>query len=93
MAVGQVLFGAAVDQLARLSAAVGATIERPAESFPDTEEGLVLLDREHRIFDVARILLWKAEAGESVPDLARAAATFEELGAHPYLERTRRLLA
>ena len=93
MAVGQVLFGAAVDQLARLSSVVGVTIERPAESFPDTNEALVLLDREHRIFDVARILLWKAEAGESVPDLARAAAIFEELGAHPYLERTRRLLA
>ena len=93
MAVGQVLFGAAVDQLARLSAAVGVTIERPAESFPDTNEALLLLDREHRIFDVARILLWKAEAGESVPDLEKAAATLEELGAHQYLERVRKLMA
>ena len=54
-------------------------------------QALVLLGREHRIFDVARILLWKAEAGESVPDLAQTAATFEELGAHPYLERMRKL--
>jgi adenylate cyclase len=93
MAVGQVLFGAAVDQLARLSAAVGATIERQADPFPDTKQALVLLDREHRIFDVARILLWKAEAGESVPELEKAAATLEELGAHQYLERLRKLMA
>ena len=57
--------GAAVEQLARLASAAGVAIEPPAESFPDTTEALVLLDREHRPFDVARILLWKAEAGES----------------------------
>ena len=93
MAVGQVLFGAAVDQLARLSRRRRRDDRAAGRVVPRHEEALVLLDREHRIFDVARILLWKAEAGESVPDLARAAAIFEELGAHPYLERTRRLLA
>ena len=93
MAVGQARFGAAVDQLGRLASAAGVAIERPAESSPGTDEALELLDREHRLFDVARILLWKAEAGEPVPDLARAAATFEELGAHPYIERTRRFMA
>ena len=93
VAVRQAGVGAAVDQLGRLASAAGVTIEPPAESWPGTDEAIELLEREHRPFDVARILLWKAEAGESVPDLARAAAIFEELGAHPYLERTRRLLA
>ena len=68
-------------------------IEPPSESWPSTDAALELLDREHRPFDVARILLWKVEAGEPVPDLAKAAATFEELGAHPYIERIRKFLA
>ena len=52
-----------------------------------------MLDAEHRTFDVARISLWRAEAGEPGTDLERAAALFEELGAHPYLERGRRARA
>ena len=91
VAVRHAVMGAAVEQLARLAVATGVPIDMPAESFPGTDEALALLEREHRPFDVARILLWKAEAGESVPDLARAASTFGDLAAHRYLERTRRL--
>ncbi len=91
--VRHVVVGAAIEQLARLGAAAGVAIDPPAESFPGTDEALALLEREHRPFDVARILLWKAEAEEPVPDLAWAALTFEELGAHPYLERTERITA
>ena len=90
--VRQVVFGAAVDQLERLARKAGITLERPAEPFPSTDEALALLDQEHRPFDVARIRLWMAEAGEPAPDLAAAIATFDELGAHPYLERARRLM-
>jgi tetratricopeptide (TPR) repeat protein len=93
VAVRQAGVGAAIDQLGRLASTAGVAIDPPVESWPGTEEAIELLEREHRPFDVARILLWRAEAGESVPDLARAAAIFEELGAHPYLERARRLLA
>jgi class 3 adenylate cyclase/tetratricopeptide (TPR) repeat protein len=89
VAVRQAAFGASVEHLARLAAGAGATIEPPTDPFPGTAEALELLDREHRTFDVARILLWQAEAGEPVRDLARAIATFEELGAHPYLARAR----
>ena len=85
------IVGAAVDQLARLARDAGTTVEPPAEPFPGTAEALALLDQEHRPFDVARINLWMAEAGEPAPDLAGAAALFEELGAHPYLERARRV--
>ena len=82
--------GASIDQLMRLASTVGVTIQPPAESFPGTDEALGVLDREHRPFDVARINLWRAEAGEPVPDLARATVLFEELGAPSYLERARR---
>jgi class 3 adenylate cyclase/tetratricopeptide (TPR) repeat protein len=92
VAVRQAGVGAAVDQLGRLASVAGVAFEPTAESWPGTDAALELLAHEHRPFDVARILLWKAEAGEPVADLARAAAIFEELGAHPYLERTRRLL-
>jgi hypothetical protein len=89
--VRQVCVGAAVDQLGRLARDAGASFEPPAESFPGTAEALALLTQEHRTFDVARINLWMAEAGEQAPDLAGATALFEELGAHPYLERARRM--
>ena len=85
--VRQAAVGAAVEQLARLARGAGVEFVPPAESFPGTDEAVAILDREHRPFDVARILLWKAEAGESVPDLPRAAAIFDDLGAHPYVER------
>ncbi len=89
--VRQVALGAAVEQLARLARDAGIAVEPPAEPFPDTAEALALLEQEHRLFDVARINLWMAEAGEPAPDLEGAAALFEELGAHPYLERARRV--
>ena len=91
--VRQAVVGAALDQLDRLATGTGTTLERPAEPFPDTATALALLEREHRPFDVARINLWMAEAGEAASDLAGAAALFEELGAHPYLERARSLVA
>jgi hypothetical protein len=91
IAVRQAAVGAAVEQLARLARAAGVDFEPPAEAFPSTSEALAVLDREHRPFDVARINLWLAEAGEPAPDLASASALFEELGAHPYLERARRV--
>jgi hypothetical protein len=93
VAVRQVAVGAAVEQLARLARAAGVAFEAPAESFPGTDAALELLDREHRPFDMARIHLWMAEAGEPAADLTRATSTFEELGAHPYLERARSLVA
>jgi hypothetical protein len=88
--VRQAVVGAAVEQLARLARDAGIGFEPPADSFPDTAEALELLAQERRIFDVARINLWIAEAREPAPDLRGAAALFEELGAHPYLERARR---
>ena len=91
--VRQAGVGAAIEQLHRLGLTAGVAIDPSAESWPSTDDALELLGREHRPFDVARVLLWKAEAGEPVPDLANAAATFEELGAHPYIERIRRFMA
>ena len=91
MAVRRAAVGASIEQLARLASGAGVPFEPPAESFPGTDEAIGVLETEHRPFDVARINLWKAEAGESATDLARAAALFEELGAHPYLERSRRV--
>ena len=91
--VRQAAVGAAVEQLTRLAGAAGTTVEPPAEPFAATAKSLALLAQEHRPFDVARINLWMAEAGEQAPDLPGAAALFEELGAHPYLERARRVMA
>ena len=86
------LFGASAAQLARLAAAVGVEIGPLGASFPTTDEAIAILERERRIFDAARIRLWLAEAGVGSPaDLGSASATFEELGAKPYLERARHL--
>ena len=71
-AVRQAAVGVAVEQLTRLAHAAGVEIDPPAETFPGTADALALLDREHRPFDVARVNLWLAEAGESAPDLASA---------------------
>jgi hypothetical protein len=62
------------------------------ESDPGGRSGaLSVLEREHRLFDAARIKLWLAEeAGGRSPDLDAASATFDELGAHPYRERASR---
>jgi len=58
------------------------------ESFPDTAAALAILDRERRPFDAARIRLWMAEAREGDAATRQgAAATFEEVGAQPYLAR------
>jgi hypothetical protein len=89
--VRQALFGAAAEQLLRLARSAGAPMTPPVESFPDSAQALAVLDRERRPFDAARIRLWMAEAGEAsaADTLDRATATFEDLGAHPYLERSR----
>ena len=87
--VRQALFALGVEQLARLAAAVGVAFAQPTEGFPTPVDALAILDDEQRPFDAARVRLWRAEAGESNVGLPEATATFEELGAHPYLERAR----
>ncbi|HYI67828.1 MAG TPA: adenylate/guanylate cyclase domain-containing protein [Candidatus Limnocylindrales bacterium] len=83
-AVREALFGAAVEQLGRL----GAAVKLPdAGRFPDRGRALSTLDEHHRIFDAARIRLWLAEERGDQSLAADARATFEELGAHPYLGR------
>jgi hypothetical protein len=85
------LFGAASAQLPRLARSAGLPFTPPVEPLPDVTEGLAVLEREDRAFDVARIRLWMAEAGEtSADELERALTTFEEVDARPYLERCRR---
>ncbi len=54
---------------------------------------LPVLEREHRLFDSSRIRLWLAEEGGTGAGADAATATFEELGAHPYLQRGSRLRA
>jgi hypothetical protein len=88
--VRQALFGAAVEQLAFLAGRVGVDFDAPSEPLPGRREALSVLDREHRTFDASRVRLWLAEAGTD-SELAAAAALFEELAAHPYLERARLL--
>ncbi len=87
--VRQALFALAAEQLARLAAAVGVAFSPPTEGFPTPDAALAILDEEQRPFDAARVRLWRAEAGEPNAGLDEAVATFEDLGAHPYLERAR----
>ena len=87
--VRQALFGAAAEQLGRLARSAGVPFEPPGETFPDGAAALIVLDRERRPFDAARIRLWSGEAGMAEA-LASAAATFEELDVRHYLERSRR---
>jgi hypothetical protein len=50
-----------------------------------------ILEREHRVFDAARVRLWLAEGGAGSEASGDAgAATFDELGAAPYLARAQR---
>jgi tetratricopeptide (TPR) repeat protein len=80
------LFGAAIEQLASLAGRAGVSVALPVVP-GGRAEALGVLDREHRLFDAARIRLWLAEDGDP-SQLAAAAATFEELGAHPYIARS-----
>jgi tetratricopeptide (TPR) repeat protein len=90
--VRQALFGAATDQLARIARSAGVPFTPPTESLPDTASALAILDRERRPFDAARIRLWLAEAGDAeAATRGSVSATFEEVGAHPYLARANRL--
>jgi len=89
--VARALFGAAVEQLGSLSPAAGAASVPSVDSIPGRAEAITVLDREHRIFDAARVRLWLAEAGTDSGLATAAAAVLEELGAHPYSERARRL--
>ena len=91
--VRRALFGATLEQLASLARRAGVAISLP-DGVPGTRaSALPVLDREHRIFDVARIRLWLAEDGTDASGLDAALATFEELGAHPYRERASRVSA
>jgi hypothetical protein len=85
--VRRALFGAAAEQLSRLARMVGVDFTASGDAFPGSEQALAILDREHRVFDAARVRLWLAEAGEVVATAAVPAATFAELGARAYLER------
>jgi len=58
---------------------------------PGRTDAAALLDREHRIFDAARIRLWLAEKAGDRTLLADAPRVFEELGGQPYLARSQRV--
>ncbi len=91
--VRHALFGAAVEQLASLGERTGVSVSLPDAETAGRLAALPILDREHRLFDAARIRLWLAEEGGGRADLVLAAAIFGELGAHPYIERIRRFMA
>ena len=81
VAVRSALYGAAALQL-RLLAGEADADAAAFSTFAGSLRG------EHRVFDAARIELWLAEAtGADAGSEARA--TFEELRATPYLERSR----
>ena len=82
--VREALFGAAVEQLARLGEVPALA---NAGRFPGRAEALAVIDEHHRIFDAARIRLWLAEETPDPSLAAEARSTFEALGAHPYLGR------
>lgn len=84
------LFGAAVEQLGVLARDAGVGLQLPDDVPGGRDASLGALDREHRLFDAARVRLWLAEDGDP-SGLDAAAAVFEELGAHPYAERATRL--
>jgi class 3 adenylate cyclase len=85
--VGQALFGAAVEQLVSLAQRTGAAVSLPVGELAGRLDAIRILELEHRIFDAARIKLWLAEEGSGGD---AGTATFEELGAHPYLVRAQR---
>jgi tetratricopeptide (TPR) repeat protein len=87
--VRHALFGASVEQLGALARATGTSVDLPP-GFAGRSSALSVLDREHRRFDAARVRLWMAEEGRGSSELPAAVAAFEELGAHPYLERATR---
>ncbi len=88
VAVRHALFGAAVEQLGSLAQRTGMSISLPVDLPASRSSALSVLEREHRLFDAARIRLWLAEDGDpSSADLDTARTTFAELAAHPYLER------
>ena len=89
--VRQALFAAGVEQIATLAQRAGVSVDPPEGVPGGRASALEVLDREHRRFDAARVRLWLAESGEPDADLSTAAAVFEELSAHPYLERSRRI--
>ena len=89
--VRHALFGAAVEQLASLAQRAGVSVSLPDAEAIGRSGALPILDREHRLFDGARIRLWLAEEAGGSAELGAVAAAFEELGAHPYLARAHRL--
>ncbi|MGH2384933.1 MAG: tetratricopeptide repeat protein, partial [Candidatus Limnocylindria bacterium] len=88
--VRHAMFGAGAEQVASLARSAG--LPTPDARPAGRAEAVSTLDREHRIFDVARIRLWLAEESGGDPvDLDGASRTFEELAAHPYLVRAHRV--
>jgi hypothetical protein len=83
------MVGAAIEQIGLLCRRLG--MPPPAiegvPPLPGRADAAVVLEREHRLFDAARARLWVAEESgdESLSRVARA--TFEELGALPFLAR------
>ena len=91
--VRHALFGAAVEQLASIAVRVGVSVSLPDGDLMTRSAALAIVDRERRRFDSARIRLWLAEEAGGSAELGAIVATFEDLGAHPYLARAHRLVA
>ena len=85
--VREALYRASVEQLRSLARRVGTSVDLSEPAGDGRAEAVGVLDREHRLFDAARIGLWLAEDGDAAGDLRAATLVFEELNAHPHLER------
>jgi tetratricopeptide (TPR) repeat protein len=84
--VRRALYGAAAAHLRHLRGGTGSP--DPAGEMRRWADDL---DAAQRIFDAARVRLWTAEQGGDGVLARRAAETFEQLRATPYLVRARRL--
>jgi tetratricopeptide (TPR) repeat protein len=84
--VRNALSGAALWQLRRLGTRPGAPVERAGvgDGLPDPNAAAGILEANRRVFDAARVRLWLAESGDTA-GIRGAVATFERLGAVPYL--------
>jgi adenylate cyclase len=90
MAVRRALVGAAAEQLTQLCGLLGLTLPvLEAEIvFPGRADAADTVEREHRLFDAARIRLWLGEERGDRAMLDAARATFEALGAQPFIARS-----
>ena len=80
------LAAAAFWELRQLGRQVDPPVEfaELAEGFPDARAAADTLEAHGRAFDAARVRLWLAESGDT-GGLGDSVATFERLGAVPYL--------